>query len=87
MEKRQLKLGDVFSYGLDKLVILGLPSNPKNKDQLMDYTHVTSEKMTSVSKHGFLSVPEFEQWITTARIKFEQNLFDEPRVFMLVELF
>lgn len=84
MEKRQLKLGDVVSYGLDKLVILELPSN---KEELVGYIHVTSEKMTSVSKHGYVYPSEFDKWITSGRVKFEQNLFDEPRVFMLVELF
>lgn len=74
---REIKIGDVFTYGIDKLVISELPKgSPEWRSY--NYHHYTKEPMSSVnsSTGGHIKETEFPKWISSGRVKFEYNLFD-----------
>lgn len=86
-ERQEVRLGDVFIRGLDRLVIQELPQSG-DKNPTFWYSHITSRKISSVDARGFVKVQDFQKWIETREITYQCNLFDPlPLPVVLVNLF
>lgn len=86
-EKKEVRLGDVFVRGLDRLVIHELPG-AKDNDPVFNYSHITNRKVSSVRTLGFVRPNDLQKWIESREITYQCNLFDPiPPPVLLLNLF